>query len=149
MNIAIITASWHRELLDLAKSACIARLKDLGLNPDHNIEEFTVPGGFEIPLLAKKLAKSGKYDGIIAIGLITDGGIYRHEFVATAVIDGLMRVQLDTEIPVFSCVLTPHHFHEHADHTKFFSQHLTMKGTEVAESAFSFVSQLSQFKEEI
>ncbi|MCL4162910.1 UNVERIFIED_CONTAM: hypothetical protein GTU68_000574 [Idotea baltica] len=149
MKIATISASWHRDLLILAKSSCVNRLKECGVSPKEDIDDFNVPGSLEIPLMALKLAKSARYDGIIAFGLIVDGGIYRHEFVASSVIDGLMRVQLDTEIPVFSCVLTPHHFHEHADHMKFFGEHLAAKGTEVAESAFSFVTQLLQRAEQV
>jgi 6,7-dimethyl-8-ribityllumazine synthase len=56
-------------------------------------------------LLALKLARSGRYDAIVACGLVVNGGIYRHEFVGAAVIDALMRVQLDTEVPVL-CVET-------------------------------------------
>ena len=143
MKIAIISASWHRDLLDVAKSSCVKQLNELDV-PEQNINEFTVPGALEIPLLALKLAQSGRYDGIIAIGLIVDGGIYRHEFVTSAVIDGFMRVQLDTQVPVFSCVLTPHHFHESADHLNFFREHLATKGTEVAKSAVSFITQLAE-----
>ena len=77
-------------------------------------------GAFEIPLHAMRLAESGTYDAIVAAGLVVDGGIYRHEFVADAVIGGLMRVQLDTGVPVISAVLTPHHFHEHETHRAFF-----------------------------
>jgi 6,7-dimethyl-8-ribityllumazine synthase len=144
MNIATISASWHLDLLNAAKISCTSRLKEHGIHADTDIDDFSVPGSLEIPLLALKLAKSGKYDGIIAFGLIVVGGIYRHEFVASAVIDGLMRVQLDTEVPVFSCVLTPHHFHEHADHTDFFREHLIKKGEEVANSAFSFITLLHE-----
>ena len=57
---------------------------------------------------------------------------YRHEFVAGAVIDGLMRVQLDTDVPVLSMVLTPQQFHEHDVHTRFFAEHLVTKGREAA-----------------
>lgn len=96
------------------------------------LDIFEVPGAFEIPLHAKLLAKSGKYAAIVASGFVVDGGIYRHEFVATAVIDGLMQVQLETEVPVFSVVLTPHHFHEHAEHLDFFREHLKTKGVEAA-----------------
>ncbi len=148
MKIATVSASWHRDLLHVAQSSCTTRLKEHGVCPESGIEDFNVPGSLEIPLLALKLAKTAKYDGIIAFGLIVDGGIYRHDFVASAVINGLMRVQLDTEIPVFSCVLTPHHFHEHADHMKFFREHLAIKGAEVADSAFSFITQLTQHAEQ-
>ena len=95
-------------------------------------EFFEVPGAFEIPLTAKRLALTGRYRAIVAAGLVVDGGIYRHEFVATAVIDGLMRVQLDTDVPVFSVVLTPHHFHEHDEHIDYFTKHFVKKGAEAA-----------------
>ena len=71
---------------------------------------------------------------IVAAGLIVDGGIYRHDFVARSVLDGLMRVQLDTEVPVLSVVLTPHHFHEHGEHRAFFAEHFRVKGAEAAEA---------------
>ena len=56
---------------------------------------------------AKLLAKTGKYAVIVAAGFVVDGGIYRHEFVSETVIGALMRIQLDTEIPIISVVLTP------------------------------------------
>ncbi len=144
MRIAIISASWHRDLLNVAKASCVARLGEYGIDAEEDIDDFNVPGSLEIPLMALKLAKTSTYDGIIAFGLIVDGGIYRHEFVASSVIDGLMRVQLDTEVPVFSCVLTPHHFHDHSDHIGFFREHLATKGAEVADSAFSFITLLAK-----
>ena len=92
------------------------------------VDLFEVTGAFEIPLHAKRLAESGRYSAVVASGLVVDGGIYRHEFVAEAVIDGLMRVQLDTGVPVFSAVLTPHHFHEHSDHRALLPRPLPGQG---------------------
>ncbi len=92
---------------------------------------------FEIPLLAQTLAKSGRYAAVAATGLIVDGGIYRHEFVSTAVIDGLMRVQLDTGVPVLTAVLTPIRFHEHGEHAAFFKEHFVVKGRELADAVRS------------
>jgi 6,7-dimethyl-8-ribityllumazine synthase len=80
------------------------------------------------------LAKSGRYAAIVAAGLVVDGGIYRHEFVASSVIDGLMRVQLDTEVPIISVVLTPQNFHEHDAHRQFFRDHFLIKGEEAAQA---------------
>jgi 6,7-dimethyl-8-ribityllumazine synthase len=57
--------------------------------------------------------------------------------VADAVIGGLMRVQLDTGVPVLSAVLTPHHFHEHETHAAFFGDHMVRKGHEVAEACLT------------
>jgi len=80
----------------------------------------------------------------VACGLVVDGGIYRHEFVADAVINGLMRVQLDTEVPVISAVLTPHHFHEHEPHHEFFAAHFVVKGHEAAEACIQTVESLER-----
>ncbi len=75
----------------------------------------------------------------MACGLVVNGGIYRHEFVTTAVIDGLMRVQLDTGVPVFSAVLTPRDFHESQEHHDFFHQHFVKKGAELARACAATV----------
>jgi 6,7-dimethyl-8-ribityllumazine synthase len=129
-RIAFVQSCWHRDLVDRARDSFLAEIAEL--LPEAEVSTFEVPGAFEIPLHAKLLATSGGFDAVVAAGLVVDGGIYRHEFVADAVIGGLMRVQLDTDVPVFSCVLTPQHFHEHADHVDFFGQHLVGKGREVA-----------------
>jgi 6,7-dimethyl-8-ribityllumazine synthase len=81
------------------------------------------------------LAESGRYVAIVAAGFVVNGGIYRHEFVADAVIQGLMRVQLDTKVPVISAVLTPQNFLEHGEHRKFFHDHFVVKGAEAAACA--------------
>jgi 6,7-dimethyl-8-ribityllumazine synthase len=112
--------------------------------PADGVDLFEVTGAFEIPLHAKRLAESGRYRAVVAAGLVVDGGIYRHDFVAEAVIDGLMRVQLDTGVPVFSAVLTPHHFHEHAEHQHFFAEHFEVKGREVAVACTDTVSKLDR-----
>ena len=74
---------------------------------------------------------------------MVDGGIYRHEFVADAVVSGLMRVQLDTDVPILSVVLTPHHFHDHADHAAFFAGHLEQKGAEAARACARTLTSLA------
>ena len=73
---------------------------------------------------------------------MVDGGIYRHEFVASAVIDGLMRVQLDCDVPIFSAVLTPRDFHEHEEHQRFYREHFVKKGVEVAGACMATLSSL-------
>ena len=110
------------------------------------IDVFALPGAFEIPLHAQVLARAGRHAAIVACGLVVDGGIYRHEFVADAVISGLMRVQLDTGVPVFSAVLTPKNFHEHAEHREFFSAHFVVKGTEVAQACLRSLRSLRQLQ---
>lgn len=142
---AFVHASWHEDIVHRARDAFIAEMGKAGV-PAANIDVIAVPGAFELPLHVKQLSNSGQYSGIVASGFVIDGGIYRHDFVATAVIDGLMRVQLDTDVPVFSVVLTPHHFHEHATHQQFYYDHFVLKGTEAAHACLQTVSSLARIK---
>jgi 6,7-dimethyl-8-ribityllumazine synthase len=132
-RVAVICSAWHSDLVNKCRDALLAEFERNDLLASQ-VDIFQVPGAFEIPLLSKRLAQAGRYDAIIACGLVVNGGIYRHEFVAAAVIDGLMRVQLDCEVPVLSAVLTPRNFHEHEDHRRFFAEHLAKKGMEVAQA---------------
>ncbi len=142
-RIAFVQSCWHREIVDVARDAFLAEVAERGV-PAEGVDLFEVTGAFEIPLHAKRLAESGRYRAVVAAGLVVDGGIYRHDFVAEAVIDGLMRVQLDTGVPVFSAVLTPHHFHEHAEHQGFFAEHFEVKGREVARACTDTVEKLDR-----
>ena len=128
---AFVQAGWHAEIVTRGRDAFLAEMARGGV-PREAIDVFEVPGSFEIPLHAKRLARSGRYVAIVGCGLVVDGGIYRHDFVATAVISGLMSVQLETGVPIFSAVLTPQQFHDHDDHRRFFTDHFVVKGTEVA-----------------
>lgn len=130
-KIAFIQAGWHADIVRRAHEGFAAECARLWPDP-LRLDVFDVPGAFEIPLLAQTLARRGAHEAIVACALVVDGGIYRHDFVAHAVIDGLMRVQLDSGVPVFSVVLTPKDFHEHATHRDFFSQHFVAKGAEAA-----------------
>lgn len=131
--IAFIEAGWHADIVARAHDGFTAELTRLsGDAPPPPVARYALPGAFEIPLLAQRLARAGQHAAIVCCALVVDGGIYRHDFVAHAVIDGLMRVQLDTGVSVFSVVLTPKDFHEHATHREFFSQHFVTKGAEAA-----------------
>jgi 6,7-dimethyl-8-ribityllumazine synthase len=142
-RVAFVQSCWHREIVDECRSAFVAEIGQLGI-AESQVDLVEVTGAFEIPLHAKKLASSGRYSAIVAAGLVVDGGIYRHEFVADAVIGGLMRVQLDTGVAVISAVLTPHHFHEHEVHRSFFSEHFKVKGGEAARACAHTVESLAR-----
>lgn len=130
LHVAFIKASWHADIVD---QSLIGFKQDMEASgQSHTIHVVTVPGAFEMPLQAKRLADSGKYDAVVAAALVVDGGIYRHDFVAQAVVEGLMRVQLDTNVPTFSVSLTPHHFHSTPDHEEFYFEHFLKKGAEAA-----------------
>jgi 6,7-dimethyl-8-ribityllumazine synthase len=130
-RVAFIQAGWHGEIVDQARQGFAEEMTRLAF-PGEIIDRFQVPGAFEIPLHAQMLARTGRYAAIVAAALVVDGGIYRHDFVAETVVQALMQVQLSTETPVFSVVLTPHQFHEHEVHQRFFLEHLRLKGAEAA-----------------
>jgi len=140
-KIAIVSACWHKSIVDNAVQA-VKRHFAANEIPAGDVDCFEVPGAFELPLHAKKLAETGRYEAIIACALVVNGGIYRHEFVASAVIDGLMQVQLDSGVPVFSAVLTPHNFHDSEEHLAFFANHFIAKGTEVAQACLATIGSL-------
>ena len=144
-RIAFVQACWHREIVDRCRVSFTAEIAKHGFG-DGDIDFFEVPGSLEIPLHALLLAESGRYAAIVAAGFVVDGGIYRHEFVADAVISGLMRVQLDTRVPVISAVLTPQHFHEHDEHRKFFYDHFAVKGAEAATACAATLDKIGRLR---
>jgi 6,7-dimethyl-8-ribityllumazine synthase len=131
-RLAFVQSLWHDDIVGQARDGFLGAVGDRA-----TVETFEVPGAFELPLHVRTVAESGRFDAVVAAGFVVDGGIYRHEFVADAVISGLMRVQLDVGVPVFSSVLTPQQFHESDDHRAFFSQHMVGKGREVAASCLA------------
>lgn len=140
-RIAFIQSSWHEHIVNQGRDAFLAEISRLGVASEA-LEVFKVPGAFEIPLHAKKLARTGRYAAIVACGFVVNGGIYRHDFVADAVVSGLMTVQLETGVPVFSVVLTPLHFHEHDEHQQFFATHFITKGVEAARACVQTIASL-------
>jgi 6,7-dimethyl-8-ribityllumazine synthase len=144
-RIAFVQSCWHKEIVDQCRESFTVEIGKLGIAKGA-IDFFEVPGSFEIPLQAKILAKSGRYAAIVASGFVVDGGIYRHEFVADTVIGALMSVQLDTEVPIISAVLTPQHFHDHDEHRKFFHAHFVVKGAEAALACVSTIKNMNRLK---
>lgn len=142
-KIAFIQASWHSDVTDRCKEAFVRELTGTGVELE-DIDFFTVPGSLEIPLMAKTVANRGRYDAVCCCGLVVDGGIYRHEFVAQAVINGIVQVSLETDTPVLSAVLTPQQFHEHETHVAFFKEHMEVKGKELAEACGGIIRALRE-----
>ncbi|KIN62615.1 6,7-dimethyl-8-ribityllumazine synthase [Sulfitobacter noctilucicola] len=128
-RFAFIKARWHADIVDRSLDGFTETI------PADQIDVFDVPGAFEMPLMAQKLAATGKYSAIVCAAFVVDGGIYRHDFVASAVVDGLMRVGLDTGVPVLSVSLTPHHYQETDHHNAIYREHFVVKGREAASAA--------------
>src|SRR5689334_1381640 len=147
-RVAFVQSAWHRDVVAECRIAFLDEIEARHI-PRDRVDIFEVPGSFEIPLHAQLLAKTRRYTAIVAAGLVVDGGIYRHEFVADTVIKALMDVQLRTEVPVFSAVLTPQQFHESQAHFDFFKKHFVTKGIEVAEACAETLHSLERLRGQV
>ncbi|MBR2689023.1 MAG: 6,7-dimethyl-8-ribityllumazine synthase [Aquamicrobium sp.] len=130
-RVAVIRARWHADIVDQCVESFTKEIEALS-GGSLVVDVFDVPGAYEIPLHAKTLAQTGRHAAVLGVAFVVNGGIYRHEFVAQAVLDGMMNVQLGTGVPVLSAVLTPHNFHDGAEHHRFFFEHFKVKGREAA-----------------
>jgi len=128
-RFAFVKANWHADIVDRALDGFLTII------PPAQVDVFDTPGAFEMPLLARDLAKSGQYGAVTCAAFVVDGGIYRHDYVASAVVDGLMRAGLDSGVPVLSVSLTPHQYQETAHHDAIFAAHFEQKGREAAQAA--------------
>ena len=100
-RIAVVASRWNEQVIDALISGAIARLKELKLD-DSRIDLHRVPGAFELPLAAKWVAETKRYDAVICIGCIIRGETYHFELVANEAARGIAQVGLDTGVP---CIL--------------------------------------------
>jgi len=144
-KIAFIQAAWHQDIVAQCRKAFLANVPS-----DFEVEILDVPGSLEMPLMCKKIAETGEYAAICCAGLVTDGGIYRHDFVAHAILQGFVNVQLQTGVPVMSAVLTPQEpFAEDGskpEQHKFFFDHMSIKGKELASATIATIKNMERFK---
>ncbi|MEO1493466.1 MAG: 6,7-dimethyl-8-ribityllumazine synthase [Pseudomonadota bacterium] len=138
-RVAFIQARWHADIVDQARIGFIDALA-----PGMQVDVVDVPGALEIPLMAQRLARTGRYAAIVGAAFVVDGGIYRHDFVAGSVVDALVGVGLATDVPVLSVVLTPHNYQETEQHHAFFTDHFRVKGAEAAHACLSIIEPVQQ-----
>lgn len=105
LKIGIVAGRFNEFIGSKLLSGAIDTLKRHGMDEDA-ISVAWVPGAFEIPLIAKKMAKSGKYDAVICLGAVIRGATAHFEYVSAEVSKGITSVGLDSEIPVIFGVLT-------------------------------------------
>lgn len=105
LQFAIVASRWNDLIVSRLIGGAQEALRRLGANEDH-IVTVRVPGSFEIPLVAKKLALSGKYNAIICVGAIIRGETPHYDYLAADVTKGISAVALDTGVPVAYGVIT-------------------------------------------
>ncbi|MBR0567156.1 6,7-dimethyl-8-ribityllumazine synthase [Azoarcus sp. L1K30] len=105
LRVAIVMSRFNQDVCEGLLSACTAALLELGVSPEL-IRIATVPGALEIPLVLQKLAGSGKFDALIALGAVIRGETYHFELVSNEMGAAITRVGLDSGIPIANGVLT-------------------------------------------
>ncbi|GAA4892259.1 6,7-dimethyl-8-ribityllumazine synthase [Ferrimonas pelagia] len=105
-KIALVVSRFNSFIVDSLTEGAIDTLKRFGQVNDDDITVVRVPGAFELPLAARRLAASGKYDAIIALGAVIRGGTPHFDFVAGECNKGLAQVMLEFDTPVSFGVLT-------------------------------------------
>jgi 6,7-dimethyl-8-ribityllumazine synthase len=131
LRIGIVLSRFNAEVGDGLLSACIGELRRLGVAED-DITLATVPGALEIPLVLSKMARSGHYDGLVALGAVIRGETYHFEIVANESARGVAQVQLETGIPIANAILTT----ENDDQAL---ARMTVKGREAAQVVVEMV----------
>jgi 6,7-dimethyl-8-ribityllumazine synthase len=105
LRIGIVVGRFNQDVGDGLLSACTQELAKLGV-ANRDIQVVTVPGALEIPLALQKLASTGRFDGLVALGAVIRGETYHFEVVSNESADGVMTVQLDTGLPIANGILT-------------------------------------------
>ena len=108
---------------------------------EENIDIAWVPGAFEIPLITKKLANTGKYDAIIALGAVIKGSTPHFDYVCAEVSKGVAQISLQSELPVIFGVLTTNNIEEAIERAG------TKAGNKGADAAFSAIEMINLIKE--
>ena len=139
-RIAIVVARFNSFVVESLLSGALDTLKRHGL-AEQNVQIVRVPGAFEMPLAAKRLAASKQYDAIIAIGAVIRGGTPHFEYVAGECTKGLSAVSMEYDIPVSFGVLTVDTIEQAIERSG------TKAGNKGAEAAMSAIEMINLLRE--
>lgn len=133
-KIAIVRSNYYKELTGSLEKACKEHLVSCGIE-EGNIITFEVPGSWEISLLAKKIAKAKKFDGIIVFGIIIKGETFHFELIANECARALMNISLEFDIPITFEILATYNLEQ----AKKRSMGKYNKGIEAAKTMLSIL----------
>ncbi len=132
LNVVIVQAQWHAEHTDRMVEVCAEILEARGVS---QIDRVKVPGCYEIPLMAKLLAKSGKYSAIVVFGAIVRGDTDHYQLILETCIRELGKVMYDYEVPIINEILPVHRI----EHLIERSSGAGNKGIEAAQAAIDTI----------
>ena len=104
-RVAIVAARFNGHIVDELLAGCLRRLKQLGMD-DTRVETHRVPGAFELPVAAKVLAQTRRFQAIVCLGCVVRGDTPHFDYVAGEAARGIQRVALDEGLPIIFGVLT-------------------------------------------
>jgi 6,7-dimethyl-8-ribityllumazine synthase len=105
LRIGVVQARFNEPVCDALREACLAELAELGVDED-DVLVCSVPGALEIPGVLQRMARSGQFDALIALGAVVRGETYHFEVVSNESAAGVSRVALDFDLPVANAILT-------------------------------------------
>ena len=105
MRIAIVVAEFNAFVTSRLRDGAVAQLREAGLD-ESDVRVVAVPGAFEVPQMAAKLAAGGQFDGIVCLGCLIRGATPHFDYIASAVAHGITTAALDTGVPMSFGVLT-------------------------------------------
>ena len=105
LKVGIVVSRFNKDIGDGLLSSCTAALLKHGVGPEA-IGVVSVPGALEAPLVLQRMAQSGRYDALIALGAVIRGDTYHFEIVANESSSGITSVQLETGVPIANGILT-------------------------------------------
>ncbi|HSW68925.1 MAG TPA: 6,7-dimethyl-8-ribityllumazine synthase [Gammaproteobacteria bacterium] len=143
MKFAIVVSQFNQEITDKLLEGAVKRLRELGFD-ENQVKVFKVPGAVEIPLTAKLLAKSKKYNAIICLGAVIRGDTDHYDYVCQQVSQGCQRVMLEFDVPVIFGVLTTQNVEQAEERAGGREGH---KGIEAADAAIEMVKVVSVLAE--
>lgn len=138
-HIAIVVARFNSFVVESLLDGALDALRRMGQVQEKNITIVRVPGAYELPLTAKKLAKTGDYDAIIALGAVIRGGTPHFDYVAGECSSGLSRVMYESDLPVIFGVLTTDTIEQAIERS---GTKAGNKGSEVALAALEMINVL-------
>lgn len=138
LRIGIVAGRFNAGIGDGLLSSCTAALLKQGVDAK-DVRIATVPGALEIPLVLQAMARSGKFDALVALGAVIRGETYHFEIVSNESCAGIARVQLDTGVPIANGILTT----EDDDQA---TARMAQKGADCALAAVEMVNLLRKIK---
>lgn len=142
-RVAVVVARFNSFINESLVEGAVDALKRIGQVKDENITLVRVPGAYELPLVARRLAESKNYDAIVALGTVIRGGTAHFEYVAGEASSGLGQVAMQADIPVAFGVLTTENIEQAIERA---GTKAGNKGAEAALVALEVVNLLAQIK---